>query len=334
MAVHTLDQNLLQSPKPQKGEAPVVQTTSSNSASMRKRIFKIIAYTVFFLWSLAFFTFLKIPDSVVANFLLNSLNQNTPYQWQAEKIGLSFFPLPHLQIEKLGLEPKFPGGGIPLFLDELRIYPNPFSMIPLGGKPAVGGSFKANLYQSAIHGSIATGSNTSLRVETSALDLARFTPISRGGMDLKGNITNLYLQVALPGQRLAMANGEINLQGKNVVFDPASLQLPMALPILNLGDVDIKATVNRGQVKFEKFKLGSPGKDLEVQIPNGTMMLADVMQNTRYELHLLIKPSAAIQSAMPGLIDMLKSMATAKPDGFYAMKLQGTFMAPGFPVKD
>ncbi len=171
-------------------------------------------------------------------------------------------------------------------------------------------------------------------METTSLDLTRVTPLSRGGLDLKGNVTNLFLQFALPGQRLSMANGELTLQGKNIVFDPAALRIPMPLPILNFGDVDVKATVNRGQMKIEKFKLGSPGKDLEVQIVSGTVTFSDIMQNTRYELRVQIRPSAGIQAAMPSLTTMLDGFAAKKPDGFYALKLQGTMGMPGLPVKD
>ncbi len=335
MAVDTLDTNLVRSAKRPKEEPSQSNTLApAKAASRRKRILKVVAYVVFFFWSLITFTLLKVPDSAVANFILKSLNENTPYQWQAEKIGIGFFPTPHIRMEKLGLEPKFPGGGVPLYFDDIRIFPNPFSLIPINGPPALGGSFRAEAYKSVVHGHFATGTNMALRIETDSLDLARLTPLTRSGIDLKGLINNLFIQLALPNQRLAMADGEVTLKMKNVVFDPSALGLPIALPLLNLGDVDVHGVANRGQVKIDRFKVGSAGKDLELQISSGTVVLSDVVPSTRYELHLLVKPSASIEKAVPGLGGMLASMATVKPDGFYAMKLQGTLSAPSFPSKD
>jgi type II secretion system protein N len=334
MATGALDTNLLQTNKRGKqGDSPGSMAQGRIAVS-RKKILKGVAYAAFFLWALVTFTVLKIPDSAVANFLLNTLNQNTPYQWQAEKISIGFFPSVHLKMEKLSMEPKFPGGGPPIHLDDAKIYPNPFLLIPFGGAPTFGGSFKTNAYKSLVTGSFGAGTNMSLKVETESLDLGKITPLTSMGVDLKGVVSALYLQLALPGQRLGMAEGEVQLKAKNVVFDPASLALPMALPVLNLGDVDVQGTVTRGQLKIDKFKLGSAGKDLEIQIPSGTVVLSDVMPNTRYELHLLIKPSATMEKAVPGVGAMLASFATVKPDGFYAMKLQGTLATPAFPMKD
>lgn len=330
MATDALDPNLIRSAKP----APkTTETAPTPVASRRKRILKTLAYVVFFFWSLITFTLLKVPDSVVANFLLNTLNQNTPYQWQAERITVGFFPTPHLRLEKLGLEPKFPGAGIPLFVDEIRIYPNPLALIPLGGGPAFGASFRAEAYKSTIHGSFKSGANLALRLQSEGLDLAKITPLTER-IDIKGQITLLEVDIDMPNQRLGSASGEIRLKGKNAQFDPSSLQLPMALPLLNLGDVDVQGTLTKGLLKIEKFKIGGAGKDLDLQIPNGTVTLADVTYNTRYDLHLLLKPSATINQAVPGFAGMMGMWSTVKPDGFFAMRVQGSLAAPGFPSKD
>lgn len=325
----SLDTNLLQSAK-RRVDAP----PESDAAIRRKNIFKKVAYAIFFFWALVFFTVLKVPDSLITNSILNSLNQNTPYQWQAETVGLKFFPLPHLRFEKLALEPKIIGAGLPLSLDELRIYPNPFSLIPLWGGSSFGGSFRAAAYKGVLSGSMYMGGSSSIRLETDSLDLAQITPLVNAGIDVKGIVSSLAMKLSLPNQRMSLADGDITLKGKNFFVDPASFQTGFVLPILNLGDVDVQATARRGQVKIEKFKVGGSGKDLEVQITSGTIILADVSLNTRYELHLKIKPAPAIQTTVPGLVAMLESMATKQADGFYAMKLQGTLGSPGFPAKD
>lgn len=333
MELDTLDTNLLQSAKRPKNDTPAVDEESTPQAIRKRQILKWVAYAAFFLWSLVFFTFLKIPDAAVANYLLNTLNQNTPYQWQAESMRLGIFPWLHLEGRKLNLEPKFPGAGMPLTIEQARIYPNPFSLLPLGGSPAFGGFYSAEAYQSSFRGSFAAGRDTYLRLESGAVDLARITPLQQS-TELKGTLTNLLFRLSLPQSRASQADGEVKIQGKNIIFDPSSLGLPMPLPILNVGDVDIQGTVAKGVVKFEKFKMGGAGKDIELQIRGGSLTLADVTLNTRYDLRLLVKLSAGVQAAVPGITSLLDGMATKQPDGAYAMRLQGSFSAPGFPSKD
>jgi type II secretion system protein N len=312
MATEALDTNLLQSSKrPKPGDSAAGETPGQRR---KKKILKGLAYAFFFLVSLFFFTLLKIPDSAVANFLLNYANANAPgYSVQAEKVAVRFFPLPHLELEKLALDPRFPGAGLPLAFDKLSLYPNPL----LG----LGTSFTANAYSATINGS---ASMNSLKIQSSGLELGKFTPLSQAKLDIKGLISSLVVQLSMENRRLATADGEIKLQGKNFVFDPSSLGLPMPLPVLNLGDIDVQGTANNGVVKIEKFKVGSPGKDLELQIATGTITLSDVMLNTRYDLHLLIKPSPAFEAAAKDLTSMLTVMATKRTDGFYGIKLAGT----------
>jgi type II secretion system protein N len=326
-----LDTNLLRSKPGGKNAAPGSDT--SPGGFPRKKILKAAAYTVFFLWSLATFTVLKIPDSVVANSLLNAMNQSTPYQWQAEKIGVSFFPLPHLKMEKLSLDPKFPGAGPALFLDEVRVYPNPFSLLPIGGAPAFGGTFRAEAYKATLKGSFGAGKDMFVRLESDSIDLGKLAPLA-SQVDLKGQVTELYFRAYLPGQRVGSTDGELRLHAKNLKLDPGSLNLPLPLPLLDLGEADVVGTITKGQVKFEKFKVGGKGSSVELQIPNGTVNLSDVSFNTRYDLHLLLKVSPSIEQAVPGLGGMIGSMSTSKPDGFYAMKLQGSLLAPGMPTKE
>jgi type II secretion system protein N len=330
MATDALDPNLVRSAK--STSKPGATAAPAQPKSRRKDLLKTLAYVLFFLWALAFFTMLKVPDSAITNFLLNSLNQNTPYQWQAERISLGFFPLPHLTLEKLNLEPKF-GSGVPITLDEVRIYPNPFSLIPLGGPSAFGGTFRAEAYKAVVKGSFSSGSNLSLKIDTESVDLAKIKPLARSGVDLKGTLVNLHFQITMPSMQLTSSDGEVELKGKDMVLDPASFSLPIALPVLNLGDVNLQGQIQRGQVKIEKFKLGSAGKDLDMQV-TGTITLADLTPNTRYDLHVLLKPSAAIKAVVPAIDSMLGTWATLKPDGYFAMRIQGTLSAPAFPTKD
>ena len=172
------------------------------------------------------------------------------------------------------------------------------------------------------------GSDISLAVESESLDLARIGPLLQPGLDIKGSLSSVFLKIQLPKQRMSQAEGEIRIKGKGTQLDPSAFSLPIALPILNLGDLDVQGSISRGQLKFEKFKIGSQGKDLEIQIPNGIIQLSDISLNTRYDLHLLLKPSPTIEKAVPGLSSMLGMWATTKPDGNFAIHVQGTMSSP------
>ena len=305
-----LDTNLLQSAKKPKdgGSAP--------PASRKKRVLKVLAYVGFFLASLVFFTVIKIPDAAIANYLLDQAHKASPnYQFRADRIAVRFFPLPHLEAEKVSMEPRFPGAAVPVALDELHVYPNPFIL---------GASFTADAYKAKFKGS---GSMGSFKVESENVDLAKLLPLTEIGLDLKGLVTSLYVQLSLHNQRLSTANGEIRVKGKNVVFDAGAFtqQAGMPLPVLSLGDLELEGEAKAGQLRIEKCKIGSPGKDLEVQIPSGTITLADVMMNTKYDLTVHVKPSAATEKAMPALA-LLPTIATRRPDGFYSIKLVGNLM--------
>ena len=304
-----LDPNLLQSAKKPKdaGGPPV---------SRRKRVLKILAYVGFFIASLVFFTVIKIPDAAIANYLLDRAHKASPnYQFRADRIAVRFFPLPHLEAEKLSMEPKFPGAAVPVALDMLRVYPNPFIL---------GASSTADAYKAKFKGS---GSMGSFRVESADVDLGKVIPLTEIGLDLKGLVTSLYVQLSLHNQRLSTTEGEIRVKGKNVVFDAGAFtqQTGMPLPVLNLGDLDLEGEAKAGQLRIEKFRIGGPGKDFEIVIPSGTITLADVMMNTKYDLTVHLKPSAATEKAIP-ILAVLPTMATKRPDGFYSIKLVGNLM--------
>ncbi len=304
----TLDPNLLQTAKKPKG-----QTVPRAPGSRKKRLLKVAAYVFFFLSALIFFTILKIPDSAVANYLLANANRAAPaYQFRADKIALRFFPLPHLFSEKFAMEPRMPGSAVPFTFDELRVYPNPF---------ALGASFRAEAYSSKLKGS---ASSNSFYLESDNVDLAKMTPLTEVGLELKGLLTTLYVNLSLNNQRVSSANGRIQLKGKNVVFDAGAFQAQtgMALPVFNLGEVEIEGEANNGQLRIEKCRIGSPGKDLEIRIPTGIISLSDVMMNTRYDLQVHIKPSATTEKAVPAFL-ILSSIATKRPDGFYSLKIAG-----------
>lgn len=329
MAVDTLDTNLISS-RGRKSEEEAAPAPAPSSRG--KKIAKIVAYVLIFLIALVFFMILKIPDSTVTNLTLGQLNANTPYNWRADKVGFRMLLLPHLNFEKLELEPKF-GVGNSFSLAKASIYPSLLSLLPSGPTPTFRGSFDAEAYQAKFNGNFAAGTNQAIALEVENLDLAKFTPLAQSGVDLRGVITSLVADVTLEAQKLSRSDGTVRASGKNIVLDPASLQLPVAVPLLDFGTAEIQAKILRGKLKLEKFVLGGPGKDMELRL-EGDIQLQDVVNFSRVDLKLRLKPSDKLLRAIPALQGMLTSLAAKRADGFYGMKLTGTFAAMGLPQPD
>jgi type II secretion system protein N len=330
MPVDTLDTNLLSSrgKRPNSDDLPEAPATP---ITRQKKMLKIAAYVVIFFISLVIFMIMKIPDSAVTNITLTQLNSNTPYSWRADKVGFRFFFLPHLFFEKLELEPKFQVG-TGLSVTSMSLYPSILSLIPTGG-PNFRGSFSAEAYQGQFNGSFKLGNTTALDAEVENLDLAKFSPLSQSGIDMKGIITSLVADLTMESQKLSRSDGTIRGTGKNLVFDPASLQLPIALPVMDLGPMEFQAKILRGKMKIEKLQLGGPTKDLELRV-EGDIQLSEPTAYSRVDLHLRLKPSDKILRAVPSLQGMLTSLAAKRSDGFYGMKLSGTIAAMGIPQAD
>jgi type II secretion system protein N len=165
------------------------------------------------------------------------------------------------------------------------------------------------------------------------MDLTELVPLMEAGYQLKGVVDSLETDVSLPDGRLAQASGSLAVKGKNFVVDPSALHLPLPLPILDLGALDIQARADNGKVILERISLGTPGKDLELR-GSGTIQLSDNPQFSRLELRLRLKPSAKILGAMPSLKTMLETIAAPQSDGFYATKISGTLAQMGLPQPD
>jgi type II secretion system protein N len=330
MPVDTLDTNLIASRAGKQAEAaPPLPATP---VSPRKKILKLLAYCLIFLVAFLFFVIMKIPDSMVTNLTLGQLNSNTPYSWRADRVGFRVFFLPHLTFEKLELEPKF-GVGTSLSVASMNIYPSLLSLIPSGKAPSFRGSFSAEAYQGQFSGNFTLGTDVALAANVANLDLAKLTPLAQSGLDLRGMITSLVADLTMEAQKLSRAGGTVHLLAKNLVFDPASLQLPIAIPILDLGPAEIQGKILRGKLKLEKVTIGNATKDLELRV-EGDIQLAEPVNFSRVDLHLRLKPSDKLLKALPSLQGMLTSLAAKRADGFYGMKLSGSFAAMGIPQPD
>jgi type II secretion system protein N len=336
MQSDSLDPSLLATGKKAKlppGQAPAPAAISM-PISRRRRILKRAAYVFLFLFSLIFFLLLKIPSGFITNIALQQINAVSPLQAEAQNIGLRFFLLPHLRVEKLELSPRFPDTGNPIVVDQLSLYPSFKALLmALSGKPGAAASFDMDAYKANISGSFAMSQATNLDLKVKDLDLAKFTPLIEAGFELQGVIQKLSLDLAMEAQKLSRADGEIHLSGKNFRLDPAAFQIPMVMPILDLGSVEIHGKLQKGKLRLEKLQVGDATKDMEVRV-EGEIQLAEPLSFSRVDLKVKVKPADRIKKAMPTLEGMLGMVGAKKADGFYAMKVSGVATQPMLPTPD
>jgi type II secretion system protein N len=319
-SANTLDTNLLASGKRKAPDEP------SSPPSKRKKTLKTLAYVAIFLASLLFFFSLKTPKTMVQGMVLNTLNQQRNLVWQADSLEFRFFFKPHLKAQNFSVEPRIPGAFPSLTFDELRLFPSFLRLLTLN--PAA--SFDGTLYGAEFDGSFAQ-SNTALTLDLTNADLKKIPALE--GKNLQGILSSLQTDISLEGNRLSRLSGTIRGEGRSFVIDPAAFGVPIALPILDLGTLKLQATAQNGKVKIEGLQLGTPGKDLEVRI-TGDVTLNDVMQLSRIDLRLKLKPSEKILRAMPAIETTLKNMGALQPDGFYAMKMVGQMNGVILPTPD
>ena len=331
MAIDTLDTDLVAT---KRNRSEITLSTVVIPSRLRKYsgAFKITAYFFVFLFSLLLFLVVKIPEPLVTGYVLQTLNTNTPFRWQSDKISLKLFLLPHFNFDKIEAQPKIPGQGYSFAFDTLSISPSLMSLIPRS-QPNIGASFSGGLSKGTVSGHIKLDSSAAMDINAENIDLSKLATLEDAGIDMKGILQKVAINLVLESQKMSRADGEVKFSGKNMILDPATFQLPMPLPILELGPIDFSGKVRNGKLHIERATIGDASKDLDLKL-EGDIQLRDPVLLSQVDLKMQIKPSNKIKAAVPALEGMLNLMAALKPTGFYASKISGTLGTLGVPTPD
>jgi type II secretion system protein N len=158
------------------------------------------------------------------------------------------------------------------------------------------------------------------------------------GLPMKGTV-NGEVHVTLPEEKAALAQGEVNLLLENLEIGDgkAKIRDTIAIPTVQVGTLELKATITNGQLKIEK--LAANGSDLELE-GEGKIRLRDKIQQSGVEILVRFgftdkyrtksDLTKAIfgdpKSTVPGLFDMDPTMKRAKQaDGSYNFNVTGSF---------
>jgi type II secretion system protein N len=138
--------------------------------------------------------------------------------------------------------------------------------------------------------------------------------------------------------RFADAKGELSLKcgscavgdGRTPIKIPGNnpfLAAGLTLPRVRLGDVAGRAVVDKGTIKLQ----GVQGKSMDAELTlEGEIALHDPIAYSTMNLYCRFKLGEGLLKASPAIASVLQMAAAPghRPDGFYGVRLGGTFSSP------
>lgn len=349
--VNTLDEELLASKKPRKDEAPVPVDEQPKWKSRLKNFVVVNLYVALAIFSFLFFLIPKLPYENLSQSALAYLSQLTPFTWQAESVSSTFLLGPAFNFKKLSLTSKPVGFGSgsatqKFDFDTLTVSPYVFSAIPIPmlhpSTPGVG--FSLSAYKGQASGDISFVLETT-KTKTSASTESKLASFNLKGekfdleklavaaqmhdYDLKGLLQEILVEIIPQQGKLSRGSGKLKAKLKSLQFDPAGLNLGMALPILSLGDANIEGSIRSGRLVFERTQIGNASADAEVMI-DGSISLREPLEFSDLDLRVKLKFAPKILTAVPLIDGFLKP--NKRPDGYYGLKINGSLANPGMPT--
>lgn len=179
-----------------------------------------------------------------------------------------------------------------------------------------------------------------LHLSIDGIDLSKAPPVlEKAGVPVTG-VLGGKVDVELgedPGKEAA---GDIDLTLAGVTLGPGELQIPvpgltggLTLPLIDMGDLEVKAPVAEGKAKFEK--LGLNGKDFNANV-DLELSLSSRMAGTRLTGDGSFQISEQFleqNSKFKTLLDFAAPLKRARDDeGRYHFNLRGSLQKPKFSL--
>ena len=327
-----IDQNLLASSKRPKKASPPPKPENTHAQTLkRKKILKITAYALVGILSFFVFLVLQLPEEAIVGNILNLLNQQTPYFWDAKKGAIHLFFTPHLSFEKLSVTPRFGDTSHPTQIDSIDLYPNIIRSLPWTGHLAPSLSFDMNYFGADVSGTVKMGTDMDFRVTAENVKLEKIPQLKAMSLDIKGLLNLLHIDMNLEQSHFAKANGSMQITGKNLIFDPTSLNTGLPIPPLSIGPIVLQAPISGGKVQINKLTIGDATHDVEMNV-EGTIALKDPIDFSDLDLRIRFRIADSVMKAAPSLEGMLPIVAAKRADGFYGMKISGNMSNLGMPT--
>jgi len=216
-------------------------------------------------------------------------------------------------------------------------------MRALFGTTAV--SFGAAAFGGEVGGTGATSSSEqSYDLDLEQLDVGQVPFLDElVGLPMKGTLAG-ETELTLADKNWAKSEGklEFKIAGLRVGDGKAKVLNAIALPEINIGNIEFSATVTAGRLKVDRF--AAKGNDLDLAVDGG-VRLRDPLGTSLLDLTLRFKFSdkyrnkndttrallGAPGSTSPALFELTPQVQRSKrPDGYYGWHIGGTLDHPTF----
>ncbi len=232
-----------------------------------------------------------------------------------------------------------PGNSEGMVVDELTVSVSVLRAL-LGTVAVV---FEAEAFGGSFQGSFAKSDE--LQTITAELDHVGVggLPLFRDlvGLPMGGTVSGA-IDLVTPEQKLAKAEGTMKLviDDLKVGDGKAKILKTIALPLVNVGRLELEAEVVAGVLRI--VKLNAAGKDLDVEA-DGRIRLRDPVDRSMLELNLRFRFADSYKNrndmtralfggdGVPGLLELDSKVKRSKrEDGFYAWRASGLMSRPSF----
>ena len=305
-------------------------TTFLEPQSRGKRIAKKLGWAGVFLFFLALFTVLKLPEEKVRGFIQGQIRQQLEPMgigFSAEKSSLSVLFGFKYSMEKVTLTLAPPAS--PILLDRLTVSPSLFSLLRrrLGGTAELqSGSGSAWVNYSMRTDSADPDLKFSYELKT--FDLSKLAAL---GLAFSGSSMNLTIAGTVNGSGGLNGNlgnpgsltGDIQLEFAKIALEPLTVS-GFVLPKLAISTGTVDIGIAKSVATVKAFKIGKPGleaDDLHATV-TGDVTLARSWDASILKLKTNFSLSAGVMKALI-LVDALLA-PFKQPDGTYAYPLEGT----------
>ena len=231
-----------------------------------RRILALSGYPLFYLFCLVLFAYFTFPyerlkERILVEFEAQRGGGPSPQHLEIESLGPYWFSgLSATGVRLTSPRPPGPDGDRPaskVVFDKAHAR---ISLFPLLiGRVSL--SFGAKAFGGEIDGWTRTNSDgRKLELELSGVDIGAIDPIvDTVGLPMTGTLQG-KIDLSIPEQKLVKATGTIELSVADLTAGDgkAKLQGKLALPKLNVGQLDLAGDTKDGIVKFTKF--GAQGK--------------------------------------------------------------------------
>jgi type II secretion system protein N len=286
---------------------------------MKKKAAKIISYTLFFLFCLAYFTVSGFPMEVIQDRIEKGVNQQLGLNFNAAQFDLSF---PNgIVAEDVRLTKSFKDGqpGLAVFVPTAEFSISLWGLIV--GRQDI--SFDAELLSGRVEGELNLDpDHYKVNARLHGLDLSKLSIWKQTlGLSLSGKVTG-HLDLNMSAKDPKESQGTIELSVEQGGLGEGKVK-GFSMPPIRLGKAQASLELAKGRAEIKSISILSD--DISASMEGYLQMQKRIIQSTVH-CSLRFKPSSDFLNRNPKFKDIINMTGLNKAkdqDGFFSYNLLG-----------